>query len=134
MKYSVAFDLDGTLVDLPVDIESARTAIGALFAEFGYHEPMRPILDAINRAAASVAGRDEEIYPLIIRARAILDRAEVAAASHAKIRPGAVEAIESLRRLGRSAGHRYEQFQGLHRAGTRSTRLLTCGFCGLDAR
>jgi len=104
VKYSVAFDLDGTLLDLPVDIESARNEIAALFGEFGYHEPMRPILDAINRAAASVAGRDEEIYPLIIRARGILDKAEVAAAENATARPGAVEAIESLRRLGISLG------------------------------
>ena len=100
MKYSVAFDLDGTLLDLPVDIESARAEIAAMFAEFGYHEPMRPILDAINRASASVASRDEEIYPLIIRARGILDQAEVRAAENATARPGAVEAIESLRRLG----------------------------------
>mgnify|MGYP003632268125 CR=1 FL=1 len=100
MKYSVAFDLDGTLLDLPVDIESARAEIAAMFGEFGYFEPMRPILDAINRASASVATRDEEIYPLIIRARGILDRAEVAAAERATVRPGAVEAIESLRRLG----------------------------------
>ncbi len=100
MKYSVAFDLDGTLLDLPVDIESARSEIAAMFAEFGYHEPMRPILDAINRASASVATRDEEIYPLIIRARGILDQAEVRAAENATARPGAVEAVESLRRLG----------------------------------
>lgn len=100
MKYSVAFDLDGTLLDLPVDIESARAEIAAMFAEFGYHEPMRPILDAINRASASVATRDEEIYPLIIRARGILDQAEVRAAENATARPGAVEAVESLRRLG----------------------------------
>jgi len=100
VKYSVAFDLDGTLLDLPVDIESARAEIAAMFAEFGYHEPMRPILDAINRASASVATRDEEIYPLIIRARGILDQAEVRAAENATARPGAVEAVESLRRLG----------------------------------
>ncbi len=100
MKYSVAFDLDGTLLDLPVDIESARQEIATMFGELGYYEPMRPILDAINRASASVAKRDEEIYPLIIRARGILDRAEVAAARDATIRPGAREAIESLRRLG----------------------------------
>ena len=100
MKYSVAFDLDGTLLDLPVDIESARSAIASLFGELGYHEPMRPILDAINRAAASVASCDEEIYPLIIRARSILDHAEVVAARSATVRPGAIEAIESLRRLG----------------------------------
>ncbi len=100
MKYSVAFDLDGTLLDLPVDIESARSKIAALFAEFGYDKPMRPILDAINRAAASVAAKDEEIYPLIVRARAILDEAEVVAASNATARPGVGEAIESLRKLG----------------------------------
>ncbi|MCP4445997.1 MAG: HAD family hydrolase [Myxococcales bacterium] len=100
MKYSVAFDLDGTLVDLSVDIESARAEIATMFGELGYYEPMWPILDAINRAAASVAKRDEEIYPFIIRARGILDRTEVQAAERATVRPGAVEAIEALRRLG----------------------------------
>ena len=100
MKYSVAFDLDGTLLDLHVDIESARAEIATLFAERGYHEPMRPILDAINRAAATVADTDEEIYPLIIRARRILDDAEVAAAKTAQPRPGAVAVIERLKKLG----------------------------------
>lgn len=100
MKYSVAFDLDGTLLDLHVDIESARAEIAALFAARGYYEPMRPILDAINRAAATVADTDEEIYPLIIRARRILDAAEVAAAKTAQPRPGAVAVIERLRKLG----------------------------------
>lgn len=100
MNYSVAFDLDGTLLDLPVDIERARNEIAAMFGELGYYEPMRPILDAINRAAASVAKRDEEIFPLIIRARGILDKAEVEAAARAKPRPGVVEAIEKLRRQG----------------------------------
>jgi len=97
MKYSVAFDLDGTLVDLPVDIESARADISRLFSELGYYEPMRPMLDAINRAAATVAGSDDEIFPLIIRARSILDRYEVDATSRATLRPGVKDAIEKLR-------------------------------------
>ena len=96
MKYSVAFDLDGTLIDLPVDIEKARAEITALFAERGYNEPMRPILDAINKAAATVATHDTEIFPLIIKARAILDAAEVEAAKNATPRPGALEAIKHL--------------------------------------
>ncbi len=104
MKYSVAFDLDGTLIDLPVDIEAARAEIAALFAEQGYNEPMRPILDAINRAAASVATNDADIFPLIIKARNILDRAEVAAAEKAKARPGAIAALERLQALGVSLG------------------------------
>jgi phosphoglycolate phosphatase-like HAD superfamily hydrolase len=104
MNYSVAFDLDGTLIDLPVDIESARAEITALFAARGYHEPMRPILEAINRAAASVATSDADIFPLIIKARNILDVAEVAAAAHAKPRPGAINAIERLLKLGVKLG------------------------------
>lgn len=99
MKYSVAFDLDGTLIDLPVDIERARTEIAALFSKRGYHEPMRPILDAINRAAASVAENDADIFPLIIQARNILDISEVEATKSATPRPGAVEAIARLQKL-----------------------------------
>lgn len=104
MKYSVAFDLDGTLIDLPVDIESARAEIAALFAGHGYNEPMRPILEAINRAAASVAVNDADIFPLIIKARNILDVAEVEASKKATPRPGAIEAIERLQKLGVSMG------------------------------
>jgi phosphoglycolate phosphatase-like HAD superfamily hydrolase len=104
MKYSVAFDLDGTLIDLPVDIESARTEIATLFAAQGYHEPMRPILDAINRAAASVAVNDADIFPLIIKARNILDVAEVEATKKATARPGALDAIARLQKLGISLG------------------------------
>jgi phosphoglycolate phosphatase-like HAD superfamily hydrolase len=104
MNYSVAFDLDGTLIDLPVDIESARAEIAALFAEHGYHEPMRPILDAINKAAASVAETDADIFPLIIKARNMLDLAEVEAAQKATARPGALRAIERLLQAGVSLG------------------------------
>lgn len=104
MKYSVVFDLDGTLLDLPVEIEKARADIAAMFAERGYHKPIRPILPSINQAAASVAENDEEIYPLIIAARAILDRAETAAAANAVLRPGALETLEILKSKGVSLG------------------------------
>ena len=104
MNYSVAFDLDGTLVDLPVDIETARAQIAELFAGLGYHEPMRPILDAINRAAASVAKNDAGIFPLIIKARNMLDLAEVEAAKTATPRPGAIKAIDRLQKLGVKLG------------------------------
>lgn len=96
MTYSVAFDLDGTLLDLPVDIERARNDIAAMFGERGYYGTLRPILDAINIAAASVATNDDEIYPLIIRARRILDDAEVEAAERATPREGAIDSIQRL--------------------------------------
>ena len=98
--YCIVFDLDGTLIDLPVDIEAAREEISAMFSQRGYHQPIRPILTAINEAAASVADSDEEIYPLILAARRILDAAEVKAAKDATLRPGVLEVLASLKRQG----------------------------------
>ena len=104
MKYSVVFDLDGTLLDLPVEIEQARADIAEMFAKRGYHQPIRPILPAINQAAATIADNDEEIYPLIIAARAILDKAETLAAAKAVLRPGALETLDILKRQGVALG------------------------------
>jgi len=95
---AVLFDLDGTLLDLPVDIEPVRREVERLLAEAGQGGPARPLLDAIDRAAAAVArpagaaaGRE-----LRMRARCLIDIAELVAARSARPRPGAVDALARL--------------------------------------
>jgi phosphoglycolate phosphatase len=86
---AVAFDLDGTLVHLDIDIEAVRAAVVALFADDGEPAEMRPIQAGIDRAATAVAHGDPlRQRELRARARAIIDRAELAAAGCAPIANG----------------------------------------------
>jgi phosphoglycolate phosphatase-like HAD superfamily hydrolase len=96
MTAAVLFDLDGTLIDLPVDIEPARREVERVLREAGEPGPARPLLDAIERAAA----RAGEGSGLRQRARAIIDAAELAAAAQARERPGAVACVSMLERRG----------------------------------
>ncbi len=83
------FDVDGTLLDLPVEIERARKDIAAMFRIRGFKEPMRPILPQIQRAAAAVTTDQEEQTDLIRQAYNLLDDYEVDGAERASARPGA---------------------------------------------
>jgi sugar-phosphatase len=83
------FDVDGTLLDLPVEIERARKEIAAMFRIRGFKEPMRPILAQIQRAAAAVARGDAERNDLIRQAFHLLDDYEVEGAERVSARPGA---------------------------------------------
>lgn len=95
------FDLDGTLVDLPVDIERVRGELAAMFAPLGYSEPFRPILPRIDEAAAAVSSNDAERDELRRAARSLIDRAEVEAARAAPLCPGAREAVAAVGRAPR---------------------------------
>ncbi len=90
---AVLFDLDGTLLDLPVDIEPVRREVERLLNEAGHGGPARPLLEAIDRAAArgGAAGRE-----LRARARRLIDVAEQVAARSAAARPGAAEVVARL--------------------------------------
>jgi phosphoglycolate phosphatase-like HAD superfamily hydrolase len=101
---AVLFDLDGTLIELPVDIEPARRAVEELLAEAGQGGPARPILAAIDRASAALAVRSGEAAgrELRARARAILDAAELEAAHRARAKPGAAAAVTALVEAGRT--------------------------------
>jgi phosphoglycolate phosphatase-like HAD superfamily hydrolase len=84
------FDLDGTLVEsLPVEIEPVRAQIVELFSGRGYSGPMRPLLAAIDTAAAAVGKNPAERAALRRQARELVDRAELAAAVNARPRSGA---------------------------------------------
>jgi phosphoglycolate phosphatase-like HAD superfamily hydrolase len=99
MGVAVAFDLDGTLIDLPVDLEPVRERILAMFRERGYRGEMRPILDSITRAASEVGEDPRDMGRLIGDARRMLDDAEVAAAARATPRPYARETVLRLQEL-----------------------------------
>ena len=88
---AVLFELDGTLLDLPVDIEPARREVERLLEEAGQGGPARPLLAAIDRAG------DPELRAA---ARRILDAAELAAAGRARARPGAAAAVAALAQRG----------------------------------
>jgi phosphoglycolate phosphatase-like HAD superfamily hydrolase len=92
---AVLFDLDGTLVDLHVDIEPVRAALREGFAARGYESEMRPILLEIEHAAVALASGTERAE-LIRGARAAIDVAELEAASSARPRPGVVELVDAL--------------------------------------
>ncbi len=92
---AVLFDMDGTLLDLPVDIEPVRARVGALLAASGWTGPLRPLLGAIDRVAASLADAGDAAA-LRRQARAVIDDAEVAAAARATPRPGARQAVDRV--------------------------------------
>lgn len=93
---AVLFDLDGTLVDLPVDISAVRRRAARIFEERGWRGELRPILPAIDVAAAEVAGGAGDRRRLVAAARAIIDEAEIEAAERAAPRLGAAATIRAL--------------------------------------
>ena len=95
---AVLFDLDGTLLDLPLAIDPVRREIERILAAAGEPGPARPLLVAIERAAAAVASRRGEPAGRDLRARAlaVLDAAERDAATRATARTGARETAAEL--------------------------------------
>ncbi len=91
----IAFDLDGTLIDLDVPIASVRELVRAFFVELGIDREMRPILAAITAAASEIEARPERAAELEKRALKILGDAEKTAAENAPLRPG-VSAVAEL--------------------------------------
>ena len=67
----VLFDLDGTLLELDVDIEAVRMALAALFAPHGVTGPFRPILARIDAAAEEAGRRGADAKALRRQARAL---------------------------------------------------------------
>ena len=101
---AVLFDLDGTLLDLPVAIEPVRVRVGEILAARGWTGPLRPILGAIDRAVAEVARDADDAAALRRQARAVIDAAEVDAAVRATPRPGARQAVERAAAGGHPTG------------------------------
>ncbi len=96
MSRAVLFDLDGTLVDIPVDIEAVRAELAAMFAPLGYGLPFRPILERIADASAQVSQSESERLAVRGRAMSILDEAERVAAGSAVAVSGAAAVVTAL--------------------------------------
>jgi phosphoglycolate phosphatase-like HAD superfamily hydrolase len=92
----VVFDLDGTLLDLPVDIEAVRARLAAVFAPRGFALPFRPVLARIDEAATMLARDPAERARLVRLGRSLLDGAEHEAARAARPRPGAAALLAGL--------------------------------------
>lgn len=88
-------DVDGTLLHLPVPIETVRREVARTL---GSEDPLRPLLPGIQaEARRRGAGDPEREAELLARAYGVLDRAELRAAEGARAIAGAAEL---LRRLG----------------------------------
>lgn len=96
MTRAALFDLDGTLVDLLVDIEAVRRRAAALFEARGWRGELRPILSAIDEAAAAVEPDPRRRATLVAEARGVISAAELEAAAACRPRPGAAAVIEHL--------------------------------------
>lgn len=96
MSRAVLFDLDGTLVDLGVDIEAVRARLAAMFAPYGYRQRFAPILSRIAEASAFAGADEAERAALLGRAMALLADAEREAALTATPIDGAREVVDAL--------------------------------------
>lgn len=117
------FDFDGTLCDLPVDIEPVRAEIAAALAARGFDGEMRPLLPAIDAGVAAV----EPDFDARAALRAMLldkiTEAELLAAARAAFLPGVVDALAALNREGIPWGI----------ATDNSARAVTASFAELGA-
>jgi phosphoglycolate phosphatase-like HAD superfamily hydrolase len=98
------FDLDGTLLDLPVDIEPVRERAAVPLRARGFTGELRPILETIEAAAAELAASESDRRALIAAARAEIDAAEERAAAAATARPGAARILAAARAAGAGLG------------------------------
>lgn len=96
MSTAVVFDMDGTLLYLPVDIEEARLRLARLFSPYGVSEPFRPILQRLHEAARWAGQRGGDAEALEGAGRQILDDFELAAAAKARPTQGAREVLAAL--------------------------------------
>jgi phosphoglycolate phosphatase-like HAD superfamily hydrolase len=99
---AILFDMDGTLLDLPLDIDRMRREVEEVLRAAGQGGPARPVLAAIERAAAAVSDARGDAAGRALRAEALaaIDRAELDAAPRAVARPGARELADDLAALG----------------------------------
>ncbi len=90
----VLFDMDGTLLKLPVEIDEARQELRAFFAARGFESPFRPLLPELRRAARHLGG--EKWSSIEQQGLRILDRYEVSAANAVEWFDGAIDVLAHL--------------------------------------
>ena len=93
---AVAFDLDGTLVRLPVDIDAVRVRLASHFGRLGYSGGFWPVLPGIDTAAAQLGQTDGERAEHRRQGRALIDEAELAAATTLQVCDGALPLLADL--------------------------------------
>lgn len=103
---AVLFDMDGTLLLLPVDIDALRQRLADYHRRYGLEMNFRPLTDDLERAARKLR---EVLSPAEARAaaqwaRAQVAQAEVDAVSRIEPRPGVIEALHVLRDRGARVG------------------------------
>jgi len=96
---AVLFDMDGTLLFLPVDIDALRRRLTEFHQQYGLDITFRPLTDDMDRAEAELR---RLLPPAEARAasqwaRAQVAQAEVDAAEAAQARQGLVDALAALR-------------------------------------
>lgn len=105
---AVIFDYDGTLVHLNIDFEAMRRGVDRLFESYGLDPGgFRDLhlLEAIDKAARTVSRKDRAAgRSLQEEAMGLLRDEEVRAAKEGRVLPGALRALETLRRNGIRVG------------------------------
>ena len=99
---AVLFDMDGTLLFLPVDMDGVRDRLSAFHRRYGLEMAFRPLTDDLDLAARRL---EEKLAPAEARAarrwaRATVEQAEVDAAAEARPRKGVLEAFHALAERG----------------------------------
>jgi len=95
---AVLFDMDGTLLFLPVDIDAVRDRLTEFHRGYGLEMAFRPLTDDLSAAARRL---EEMLSPAEARAaqrwaRATVEQAEVDAAARVQPREGCLEALRVL--------------------------------------
>ncbi len=103
-RVGVAFDLDGTLVHLPVDTGAVRRRLGELFSPLGYRGFFDPVLEKIDEAVTQISSEREKHDALRQRARSIIDEEERRAARQARPLEMARQTVQGLNRRGYPLG------------------------------
>jgi phosphoglycolate phosphatase-like HAD superfamily hydrolase len=93
---TLALDVEGTLLDLPVEIEGVRRRVRAAFAARGVSIAGRPLLAQIRSGAEAIALREGPAAgeESLREAYTIIERAELDGAPRARARPGAARLLE----------------------------------------
>jgi HAD superfamily hydrolase (TIGR01509 family) len=97
----VIFDLDGTLLSLPINYENLREELKTIFKPFGVETEFKPILDAVNVALSTVRQKhgSETFQEMSMNVHGLLEKYEIAAANEAKVIAGAKETLGKLKQL-----------------------------------
>lgn len=97
----VIFDLDGTLLNLPINYDNLRKELKAIFKPFGVETEFKPILDTINVALSTIKQNqgDGKFQEMSMNVYGTLETYEIAAANEAKLIPNAKETLVKLKQL-----------------------------------